>query len=1683
MNQNFYLGSLLRTTQFLKRWGLLLLLISSFSYVVKAQQMRIEPGVIVTCPADFEAKHTKHGIPEIPNPEFRTKMKKNATAEFIVTFGPGALANPEAQAAFEFALDIWANEIVSSVPIRVTADFASFANPRTLAAAGPTYVVDNFPNAPVPDVIYPAALANAIAGEVLDPNQTSEFRVSLGDAFNWYFGTDGNPGPGQFDFVTVALHEIGHGLGFVSIDNVAGGVGRLFPTNLPNYAIFSEFTVNGDGERITSFPTPSTELGDQLTSNDLFIDGPLTVAALGGNPAKIFAPNPYQGGSSISHWDEATFPAGDPNSLMSPQVGQQESNFDIGAITRGFFRDMGWVVNDVVIPPLSVDPDMIEEELFVGEELLTSIALTNQSEETLQVTGSIKNGSSFIDFTDDPMIEIAASTTDSLQVTLNTTNAVKGIVNDTIVLTISGIDDPLEIPVSLRILDGTEAPIISVDPESFEETLIQNTVLVKDLTIQNQGDAPLTFNISVQDEDGIDVFPSQVAKTQSFIKENGFQKVTLNQQTSGNSMTKMVAPSSNSMNQIATSLYATDFEDFTPGNINGQMGWLSRFDDNWIISDENAKEGSLHFRGISDGLGTRLGAIPLAVSPIVTPFDDLYTAFSADININSGGNTWEVIPQSVAEQLIVTSVIFNPDNTIDILNNDGADGELIRIPQTTPEGYFKLLIEVSGPRNEFQVFFDDELVFTGIPFASFIDQVALISDMIEEGGTLDMDNVEITDFNEDAFFVSVAPEAGSVAIQDSTTVNVIFNSRDLDPGTYMANLEVTSNDADNSPIDIPITMTVVKPPTISVSPDSLSVAINVETDNPAIKTEILTITNSGQSPLEYNAAIGESDVQFAAMAEKSNKILSQLNLKDYGVGSTGNATLRKSNTTSSPVANLELKNLEEITDSIFYDSGVNVTSTFVGSDDATRASSTAVRFDVEEFFTLTAIRNAFRTEDVEEPVVILEIYKGGTNPNEGELLLTQAVEQTSEEGIFALEELIESLQFKAGESFWVVHKYPVGILFPAGFDENGMQREGANLFSLNGGTDWDIEVPDDFIFLNRALGTTIPPAVLVEPANGTVAPGATEEVTVTFNATGLANGTYNTPIGITSNDPVTPEVIVPTTLEVTGQTNNIVVEEEVLFYNNVFVGNQARQTVTIINDGLGTLTIAEISTDNDDFTVFRESAVIGAKDSLSVTVTFNPSSVGSINGILSIISDDADTPLVEVILNGVGEEPSVAVLSPDRIEETLESGSTTTSTVTLSNEGNTPLVYSFPEVAAANLLSTPGIVLNNTSYINYATTNETKGAVDSRAGHNVILGAGRDDAFGYRWIDNNEIGGPVYNFQDITSTGEDITLDVGGDDTFNAPLNFSFEFYGTMYTNVNVHANGFLSFNTIETDSFINRQIPVDDAENNIISVLWDDLEPLEGEGSVHYQSFEDRLIVQWTNTPRFFFPLEETVTFQVVLYSDGNIDMFYQDVSTASFRNSTTVGIENADGSDGIQVAFNTDYIENGLAVRFIKPALDLTPFITEIDNISGVIAVNRSRNFEVTLDATNLTEGVYFDELRASTNSIDKSRSTVLFELTVVEDVLSVDTNVLTGNAGFTVNNPVSELAKYQIGTQKSNALQLSLMTLTGQQVYGAKDFTIDASGKGSLDVSALSKGIYLLILSDADKNVLGQRKIVKK
>jgi hypothetical protein len=250
---------------------------------------------------------------------------------------------PEAQAAFQFAVDVWASKLSSPIGVTIDATWKVLSAGQ-LGGAGPYKSVKDFPHAPRPGTYYPVALASSLAGIDLNVGH-EEIDAEFGSTFDWYFGTDGKCPAGKTDFVSVVLHELGHGLGFVDGAKYTAGVGSLGLGSPLAPTAFDAFIVNGSAQRLTqAFANSSVALGSQFTSNNLFLDGQKTVAGAAGARVKLYAPATWRTGSSISHLDDATYPAGDPNSLMTPSIGRAESIHDPGPITMGFFQDMGWAL-------------------------------------------------------------------------------------------------------------------------------------------------------------------------------------------------------------------------------------------------------------------------------------------------------------------------------------------------------------------------------------------------------------------------------------------------------------------------------------------------------------------------------------------------------------------------------------------------------------------------------------------------------------------------------------------------------------------------------------------------------------------------------------------------------------------------------------------------------------------------------------------------------------------------------------------------------------------------------------------------------------------------------------------------------------------------------------------------------------------------------------------------------------------------------------------------------------------------------------------------------------------------------------------------------------------------------------------------------------------------------------------
>jgi hypothetical protein len=224
-----------------------------------------------------------------------------------------------------------------------------------LGQAGPENFVRDFTGAPRANTYYPDALANSLAGRDLDTAHP-EIEANFNSAFGyWYLGTDGRPDVNSYDFESVVLHELGHGFGLVGTfdgltppgwtDTGRGYVGLAGSGDYPT--IFDRLVVDGlgrDGLNSGVYPSGSTPLGGLLrgANGGLQWKGAGGVIAATGPRPRLYSPASFEEGSSVSHLDEAAYPAGSPNALMTPYLQNGESAHDPGPIVRGMFEDMGW---------------------------------------------------------------------------------------------------------------------------------------------------------------------------------------------------------------------------------------------------------------------------------------------------------------------------------------------------------------------------------------------------------------------------------------------------------------------------------------------------------------------------------------------------------------------------------------------------------------------------------------------------------------------------------------------------------------------------------------------------------------------------------------------------------------------------------------------------------------------------------------------------------------------------------------------------------------------------------------------------------------------------------------------------------------------------------------------------------------------------------------------------------------------------------------------------------------------------------------------------------------------------------------------------------------------------------------------------------------------------------------------
>ncbi|MFA6455992.1 MAG: M6 family metalloprotease domain-containing protein, partial [Bacteroidota bacterium] len=171
----------------------------------------------------------------------------------------------------------------------------------------------------------------------------------------------------------------------------------------------------------------------------------------------------------------------------------------------------------------------------------------------------------------------------------------------------------------------------------------------------------------------------------------------------------------------------------------------------------------------------------------------------------------------------------------------------------------------------------------------------------------------------------------------------------------------------------------------------------------------------------------------------------------------------------------------------------------------------------------------------------------------------------------------------------------------------------------------------------------------VSPNAGTVIPGASTNVEVSFNAKNLNGGEYRTVIPVSSNDPVLNPKNIPAAMNVIG-TPEIVVSPTTMNSGTVFIGTQKNDTIRVQNSGSESLVVTDITSDNAAFAPDNTPFTLLPGESRNVLITFSPTEVMPYSGTLFISSNDTVRGTVSVQLTGQGAiTPPVNVNALDHI--------------------------------------------------------------------------------------------------------------------------------------------------------------------------------------------------------------------------------------------------------------------------------------------------------------------------------------------------------------------------------------------------------------------------------------------------
>jgi hypothetical protein len=423
-------------------------------------------------------------------------------------------------------------------------------------------------------------------------------------------------------------------------------------------------------------------------------------------------------------------------------------------------------------------------------------------------------------------------------------------------------------------------------------------------------------------------------------------------------------------------------------------------------------------------------------------------------------------------------------------------------------------------------------------------------------------------------------------------------------------------------------------------------------------------------------------------------------------------------------------------------------------------------------------------------------------------------------------------------------------------------------------------------------------------------------------------------------------------------------------------------------------------------------------------------------------------------------------VSPDEVDAWVMADDSTTKELIISNDGPGALTY--------NLSVMPVVGRGNDALYNLAASGELqppwrhypdgfndyediKGTDDPREGFPVTRGAGGPNAYGYYWLDSDESGGPTFEWIDVSATGTNIVGQLS-DDNYAGPfsIGFAFPYFDTVYTELYIGSNGIIGFDQTGMASRFKTPLPTTTTPNNILAWLWDDLNPNDADNpgaQVLVDTDNERCVISFIDYPEYGAAAGDVITAQVVIYPDGTILYQYLTIAPGFDIANCAIGMENADGTDGLEVAYLTGYLHDNLAIKFVNPSQWMT-----LSKSGGSLAAGEADTIICNINTMDMDIGDYACNVIITSNDPDPDDNPITVRVNLS---VSDAPQYICGDANGDGQNPSVQDATYLVSFLFDDGPEPPAM--------GA----VDVDGSGGVNVQDLTTLINFLFNSGPPLN----------